>query len=384
MTGATGATDVRSRLDELVEEVRRFVAANPVDALPHDLDARFAWLVDYQRRQHAAGLAVPAWPARWGGRDLALDEAIVVLEELGRARSPELINFVAVEVLAPALMAFVDEARLAAWLPPMASADVVWCQLFSEPDAGSDLASLRTRATPDGDGWRINGRKVWSTWAQFADKGVLLARTGPSESRHRGITAFVLDMRRPGIEVHPLVTMTGAAEFAEVTFDDVYVGPEGLVGEVDGGWAVALHVLANERGPYALRRAAVLRAAMEGVRQLARRAASSAARRRVVDAHVAMWLLDRRIASVAADLEAGRAPGDGAPITKMALTTAEQAVYDAAQDLLGLDGIAGLDEGWAEGWLYSRAASIYGGSAQIQRNVIGERMLGLPPEPRAS
>lgn len=374
------ATLDRPRRAELADEIRRFVAENRTDALPHDLDERFAWLVDYQRRQHAAGLAVPAWPERFGGRGLALDEAIVVLEELGRARSPELINVVAVEVLAPALMAFVDDERLSQWLPPMASADVVWCQLFSEPDAGSDLASLRTRAVADDDAWIVNGRKVWSTWAQFADKGVLLARTGPSDSRHRGITAFVLDMDHPGIEVRPLVTMTGAAEFAEVTFDDVPIGPGGLVGEVDQGWSIALHVLANERGPYALRRAAVLRAAMEGVRELALRSSSRSGRARTVDAHIATWLLDRRIASVAADLQAGRPAGEDAPITKMVMTAAEQAVYDAAQDLLGLAGVAGLDEGWAEGWLYSRAASIYGGSAQIQRNVIGERILGLPAE----
>lgn len=374
----------RAATDTLVEEVRRFVADNPTDQLPLDLDERFQWLVDYQRRLHAAGLAVPAWPERFGGRALPPDQAIAVLEALGRARSPELINFVAVEVLAPALMAFVDDERLSRWLPPMASAERFWCQLFSEPDAGSDLANLRTKAVRDGDSWSITGRKVWSTWAQFADTGLILARTGPADSRHRGISAFVVDMDHPGIQVHPLVTMTGAAEFAEVTFDDVPVDADRVVGEIDRGWAVALHILGNERGPYALRRAAVLRAAMGGVRDLARAsgAAGVAAKAKVVDAHIAMWLLDRRIAAVADDVAAGRPAGEDAPITKMAMTTAEQAVYDAAQELLGLHGVAGLDEGWAEGWLYSRAASIYGGSAQIQRNVIGERILGLPPEPR--
>lgn len=376
------ATLERTRRDELVAEVRRFVETNPIDTIPHELDARFEWLVGYQHRLHQAGLAVPSWPERYGGRGLPPAEAIVVLEELGRARSPELINFVAVEVVAPALMAFVDEARLSRWLPAIASADEVWCQLFSEPDAGSDLASLRTRATESGDGWTISGRKVWSTWAQFAGKGLLLARTGTIESRHRGITAFVIDMEHPGVEVRPLVTMTGTAEFAEVTFDDVPVGPDRVVGDVGKGWSVALLMLANERGPYALRRAAVIRAAMEGVRDLARSSSSRPARSKALDAYIAMWMLDRRIASVAADIEARRPVGDDAPITKMTLTIAEQKVYEAAQDLLGMAGIVGLDGGWTEGWLYSRAASIYGGSAQIQRNVIGERILGLPPEPR--
>ena len=376
--------DVTARRLDLVDEVRRFVADHPTDALPHDLDERFRWLVDYQRELHRAGLAVPSWPEELGGRGLTFDDSIVILEELGRARSPELINFVAVEVIAPALRAFVDDARLRDWLPKMAAADEIWCQLFSEPDAGSDLASLRTRAVADGDGWIVTGRKVWSTWAQFADKGILLARTGAADSRHRGISAFVVDMHHPGIEIRPLVTMTGASEFAEVTFDDVPVDRDGLIGEVDRGWAVTLHVLANERGPYALRRAAVLRAAMRGVVEMARTSHDPAARGPVIDAHVAMWLLDRRIAQVAVDLQAGRSVVDGAPITKVRLTEAEQRIFDAAHRLIGLDGVAGPDDdGWVEGWLYSRAASIYGGSMQIQRNIIGERLLGLPPEPPA-
>lgn len=367
----------------LVDEVARFVRSRPTVDLPEALDERFRWLVGYQGELHRAGLAVPSWPTKFGGRDVPISEAIIILEELGKARSPELINFVAVEVLAPALIAFSDRQQLREWLPRMASADEIWCQLFSEPDAGSDLASLRTRAHPSDGGWRITGRKVWSTWAQFADKGMLLARTGPTDSRHRGISAFVIDMRQPGIEVNPLVTMTGASEFAEVTFDDVPVDADGLIGEVDRGWAVTLHVLANERGPYALRRAAVLRAAMSSVLERARGVDDTGMRARVIDAYIAMWLLDRRISQVADDIQTGQPVGEGAPITKMSLTDAEQLIFDAAHALLGPEGVVGPDDlGWVEGWLYSRAASIYGGSAQVQRNIIGERLLGLPPEPQ--
>src|SRR3954452_24542813 len=243
--------------EALGAEVEAFTARNPAGRPPADLSERFAWLVDYQRRLHEAELAVVSWPKEYGGRGLSLFDAITVAEALGRAEAPELINFVAIEVVAPALMAFADDEQLSRWLPPMASAESVWCQLFSEPDAGSDLASLRTRAVQDGDCWRISGSKVWSTWAQFADKGLLLSRTGPLETRHKTIGAFVIDMRQPGVEVRPLVTMTGSAEFAEVVFDDAIVCGDDVVGDVGKGWSVAMRMLENERGPYALRRVAV-------------------------------------------------------------------------------------------------------------------------------
>jgi alkylation response protein AidB-like acyl-CoA dehydrogenase len=368
----------------LAGEVQEFLSRNPLRRPPSDLAERFAWLVEFQRRLHDAGLAVVSWPSRYGGRGLTPSDAIVVARELGRARAPELINFVAIEVVAPALMAFAEPEALQRWLPPMASAEEVWCQLFSEPDAGSDLASLRTRAHPDGDGWRIAGTKVWSTWAQFAHKGLLLARTGTLESRHRGITAFVVDMRHPGVNVRPLMTMTGAAEFAEVTFTDVPVSSGDLVGEVDHGWAVALRMLENERGPYALRRVAVLSGGLTALHEMARTTSlGSALRHRLVDATVAMWLLERRAARVADLVASGTGLDAEATLTKVALTNAEQTIFSVSHELLGMHATAWVDEPEEiELYLYSRAASIYGGTAEIQRNVISERYLGLPSDPR--
>jgi alkylation response protein AidB-like acyl-CoA dehydrogenase len=369
----------------LSAEVEEFIRRNPVERMPADLDERFAWLVDYQRRMHESDLAVVSWPKEYGGRGLSPFEAIQVAEELGRAKAPELINFVAIEVLAPALMAYGTQEQLERWLPPMGAAERVWCQLFSEPDAGSDLASLRTRAEPCEGGWRITGAKVWSTWAQFAQTGLVLARTGPLDSRHRGISAFVIDMDQPGVEVHPLTTMTGAAEFAEVVFDGALVRSEDLVGEVDRGWAVTLHILENERGPYALRRAAVLGAGMARVREVAgRRPLTRAQRERVVDAEIAMRLLEHRASAIAQLLVDDQPLGMESTLTKVALTEAEQCVFALAHDLLGMDGCAwdGDEPEEVELYLYSRAASIYGGSAQIQRNVLAERFLGLPPEPK--
>ena len=224
----------------------------------------------FQRSLHAAGLAVPTWPVSLGGRGLGAAAAAIVSDELGRAGAPEVINFVATDIVAPTLMRYAEPDRLAALLPPMAGADEIWCQLFSEPDAGSDLAALRTRAVPAGDGWTVTGEKVWSTWAQFARYGLLLARTGDLSQRHRGLTAFVVDMRRPGVSVHPLTTMTGDDEFAAVRFDGVELDGGSVVGEVGEGWAVAMHVLAFERGPYAVRRASVVRGSLERLLREAR------------------------------------------------------------------------------------------------------------------
>lgn len=365
---------------DLDAEVAAFFVANDLGPQPTDLAERFTWLVDYQRRLHDAGLAVVGWPEKWGGRGLGPFDAIRVAESLGRAGAPEVINFVAIEVVAPALIAHATEEQLKRWLVPMAGADEVWCQLFSEPDAGSDLASLRTRAEFDGGGWRINGAKVWSTWAQFAKRGLLLARTGPLDTKHRTIGAFVIDMDQPGVEVRPLVTMTGAAEFAEVVFTDAIVHPDDVVGEPSQGWSVTLKTLESERGPYALRRAAVLGAGLVNVLRTARsRPLDQHLRHRIVDAVIAMRLLDFRASAIARLLDSGQPLGAEATMTKVALTEAEQVIFDVAHELAGMAGVAWSEEpDEVELYLYSRAASIYGGSAQVQRNILAERFLGLP------
>ncbi len=385
MTALMAPSGAVAARDELRRELDDFIASAPTvdDEVPREEHVR--QLVEYQKALHAAGLAVVSWPERFGGRGYGPAETAFVAERLGEARMPELINFVGIEVLAPAMMAFVDADRLERWLPPMAAAEEIWCQMFSEPDAGSDLANLSTRAEPDGDGWRISGQKVWSTWGQFATWGLVLARTGEPGSRHRGITAFVIDMGSDGLETRSLRTMTGEAEFAEVFLDGVYVGREGLVGEVDRGWDVTMHILGSERGPYAVRRASVLRGALGRLVERAReRPLSVEERMAVVRAHESMQLLDHRIAQVVDSLSRGETPGADAALTKMRLTDAEQSIAAAAQLLAGAPGMAWEGEhlpAEVNAYLYSRAASIYGGTAEVQRNIIGERLLGLPREP---
>jgi alkylation response protein AidB-like acyl-CoA dehydrogenase len=372
----------------LGEEVDEFMSTAVIPVPPADegdLDRYIRGLRHFQADLHAAGLAVPSWPERFGGRGLDPIVAAAVAQRLGELGAPELVNFVGLEVLAPGLLRYVDDERLSRWLPPMASAGELWCQLFSEPDAGSDLASLRTTAQVDGDGWRITGQKIWSTWGQYSDWGLVLARTGSAEERHRGITAFVVDMHQDGVNAHPLRAMTGEAEFAEVFLDGVRVGRNGLVGEVGDGWAVTMHILAAERGPYAIHRASLLRKTVGEVLEAARRRCGSgkqsAEERDVItSAVIACRILDLHIGQVAARLAKGEMPGPESALTKLLLGTTEQRLLDAAATLLGPGAMAwgGERPEWVGAWLYSRAATIYGGSAQIQRNLIGERLLGLP------
>jgi alkylation response protein AidB-like acyl-CoA dehydrogenase len=365
------------------DEVRVFTSHLDPEPRHHSTDDQFKFLVEFQHRLHEAGLATVAWPVEYGGRGLSPTEYAIVCDELGRARAPEVINFVGIDVIAPALLVYADREQLTAWLPLMASAQEIWCQLFSEPDAGSDLASLRTRAERGPDGWTINGQKVWSTWAQYATWGLLLARTGTAEERHRGITAFVFDMATPGIEVRPLKTMTGSAEFAEIFFDNVQLPAEALMGEVGGGWDVAQVMLTAERGPYAIRRSAVLRGALTGLHHLASGTTDLLIRQRVAGATIAMELLDLRIADVVTTLDRGEQIGTESALTKLLLGQVEQTIFSVALDVLGMSALSADPDdvemaAWEERYLYSRSSTIYGGTQQIQRNIVGERLLGLP------
>jgi alkylation response protein AidB-like acyl-CoA dehydrogenase len=368
---------------EFRDEVRQFTSQLEPERRHYSTDDQFKFLVDFQSQLHQAGLAAVAWPTEYGGRGMGAVEYAIVCDELGRARAPEVINFVGIDVIAPALLTYADTEQLRGWLPPMASAQEIWCQLFSEPDAGSDLASLRTRAELGPDGWTLNGQKVWSTWAQYATWGLLLARTGTAEERHRGISAFVFDMSTPGLEVRPLKTMTGSAEFAEIFFDNVVVSTESLMGEVGGGWDVAQVMLTAERGPYAIRRSAVLRGALTGLHQLASGSTDRLIRQRVAEATIAMEILDLRIADVVATLDRGQQIGTDSALTKLLLGQVEQTIFSAAMDVLGMAAM-GADpddidlSAWLERYLYSRSSTIYGGTQQIQRNIVGERLLGLP------
>src|SRR4051812_30155600 len=269
------ATDPERRLQE---EVREFLAAESLGttAMPHALDERIEVLRAWQARCYEAGFVGRAWPRAFGGAGAPASEQIVIDQELAAAGAPEFANVVGLDVLGPSLLRFGTDAQRRRHIPPILSAEEIWCQGFSEPEAGSDLASLRTRAFDDGESFVVSGQKTWVSWGQFARWCGVLARTEPDAPRHRGISLLIVDMRSPGLELRPMTQITGHAEFCELFFDDVVVPKANLVGERGDGWKIALHTLGHERGTAALPRQVKLRTWLD-------RAVAAAAQRELID-----------------------------------------------------------------------------------------------------
>ena len=364
--------------------------------VPADFDERVAFLRGWQRRLHEAGLVNVSWPREHGGRGATLMEQLVANHEMARAGAPELIGVVGLEVVGPTIVEHGTARQKAAFLPGILSADDIWCQGFSEPDAGSDLASLRTRAEDRGDHFVVRGQKTWTSWAQYASWCGLLARTDPDAPAHRGISYLIVDMRSPGIEVRPLVQVTGDAEFSEVYFDDVVVPRDMILGELNAGWGLAMHTLTNERGPAVAGRQVKLRVLLDGLVEEASRVPRDGApaiddpavRAALARAHVEIEVLRHQCyRSVGAAVARGQA-GLESSVDKLFMATAEQRLGEACLAVLGPyatqpDGSPWDADNrlWQSTYLYGRAASIYGGTAQIQKNIIALRILGLPRSP---
>src|ERR671929_1374566 len=252
------ATESERRLQE---EVRAFLARADLEAsrLPHALDERIDVLRGWQARCYEAGYVGRAWPRAFGGGGAPAAEQIVIDQELAAAGAPEFVNVVGLDVLGPSLLRFATDEQRRRHIPPILSADEIWCQGFSEPDAGSDLASLRTRAVERDDHFVVSGQKTWVSWGQFARWCGVLARTDDAAARHKGISMLIVDMRAPGVELRPMTQITGHAEFCELFLDDVVVPKENLLGARGDGWKIALHTLGHERGTAALPRQVKLR-----------------------------------------------------------------------------------------------------------------------------
>jgi len=282
------------------------------------------------------------------------------------------------EVLAPTTITFAPPALAAEVVPRLLRGDEIWCQGFSEPGTGSNLASLTCRATRTSDGWRVTGQKVWTSFAQYAARCVLLTRTGPRESAHRGVTALFVDMDSPGITIRPLRTMDGSEEFSEVFYDDVAVPLERTLGEVDHGWAVAMDMLPYERSTSLWHRCAYLQRRLERLLATVPDGALSA----LEVGEVTQLLLAFRARSRGTQyrMAEGARLGAETSIDKVLIAAAEQAVLDLVATGLASDIVAGDDptsDRWRAEFLYSRAATIYGGTAEIQRNIIARRLLDL-------
>ena len=368
--------DFKAAVDRWLEEQEDELA--PDFAGIGTLDQQMVQLRKVMRLGYETGFTRRGWPERVGGLGGSnllrayLGEALTVrdLVEPGNYSMPE--------VLAPTMIDFAPADLAAAMVPRLLSGEEVWCQGFSEPGTGSNLASLACRATGDGDGWRVNGQKVWTSLAQYARRCVLLTRTGTPESAHRGITAFFVDMDSPGITVRPIETMHGVAEFSEVFYDDVFVPRERILGQVDGGWSVAMDLLPYERSTALWHRAAHLQRRLEQL--VAEAPAGSLDPAAVGDVIELVWALRSRSRATQHRLAAGDTLGPETSIDKVLVATAEQAVFDLAGEGLGASLALGDDPEsgqWRAEYLFSRAASIYGGSAEIQRNIIARRLLDL-------
>jgi alkylation response protein AidB-like acyl-CoA dehydrogenase len=350
---------------------------------PGTLDEQMAQMQRVKSILFDAGWMRFGWPERVGG----LGGSPMLRTELGAVLAGRDLTdpglFSLIEVLAPTLIDFAAPELAAVVVPRLLSGAEMWCQGFSEPGTGSDLSSLSCRAVPDGDAstastWVINGQKVWTSLAQYADRCVLLTRTGPADSRHRGITAFFVDMDTPGITVAPLEMINGVREFAEVYFDDVAVPADRILGAVNGGWAVAMSILPYERSSCFWQRIAFLYRRLEEL--VAVVPDDDRTREAVGNAYVQLHALRARSRLTQHRLAEGATLGAETSIDKVLVATAEHAVYDAVRRLLA--GVVEIDDSaagalWRSEYLYSRAATIYGGTAEVQRNIIARRLLDL-------
>jgi len=334
-----------------------------------------------QRALWNEGFTRWGWPPECGGNGGSAVLRAAVYEQLvlDGFRIPQ--PMLTAETLGPAVVALSPELA-ATYLGGCLRGDEVWCQGFSEPEAGSDLASLRCRATPTGDGWSVSGQKVWSSLGTVAQRTAMLARTG--EPGHRGITMLLIDLDSPGCEVRPIRASSGRNEFAEVFFDETPVGPDRVVGEVNGGWGVAMYLLQWERGMYGFLRQSVLHARLADLLRKVGEPPSDAIGQ-VSDAWVRLSALRSMTAKTVQQLARGENLGPAISLDKALLAMAEQDVLECERKLLPLEfafGDGQDDEVFRGDWFFSRMASIYGGAIEIQRTLIAERVLGLPRSPR--
>jgi alkylation response protein AidB-like acyl-CoA dehydrogenase len=353
----------------------------------------FELLRDWQRKLHAAGFIGLTWPKEYGGRGLTFMEEMLLAQEMALAKAPPVLNILGVGMAGPTIIAYGTEEQKKRYPPKILSADEIWCQGYSEPNAGSDLASLQTRAVRDGEYYVINGQKVWTSLAHAADWMMLLARTDPDAPKHKGITYFLLDMHLPGVTVKPLRQLTGDAEFNEVFFDNVRVHESQVLGGVNNGWAVGLTTLMYERLALGFGLQVRLRIALDGLIEMARRMESTGRavtrdpvmRQKIAQVWIDTECLKLTGARAITRLLKGELPGPEASTGKMGWVETHQRLEELAMEIQGpyaqlTTGSERAIEGglWQHAFLRSRANSIEGGTTEIQKNIIGERVLGLP------
>ena len=339
----------------------------------------------WQRLLFDDGWAGITWPTEYGGRGGSAVESMIWNQEMGRYGVTVGPFAVGIGMAGPTILRHGTDAQKDRFLPPLLRGEELWCQLFSEPEAGSDLAALRTRAVRDGDEWVVTGQKVWTSSAEVSDWGILLARTDPDATKRKGITYFLLDMRTPGVDVRPLRQMTGSSHFSEVFLDAVRIPADLVLGEVHGGWAVTATTLANERGLIAGGNKSSDAVALCALAGKLGRADDPVLRQKLVDCLIRQRIQTYHGYRLQTALSQGRQPGPETSIMKLFAAEYLRRLGAAALELLGADGMrAGEGPGqgaWQARFLHAPAIGIAGGSNEVQRNIIGERVLGLPREP---
>ena len=373
-------------------DLRAWLEANAPGPEPEPIDDWIAYGKKWQRKLYEAGWCGVHWPKAYGGRGATVLEQIIFQEEMARAKTPLLINLAGLTMGGPVLIAHGTEAQKRRHLQAILAADEIWCQGFSEPNAGSDLAALKTRAVLDGDSFVVNGQKVWTSFARYADWCMLLVRTDPDAPKHKGITFLLADMHSPGVTVRPLKQISGEEDFNEVFFEDVRVPREQVIGTVNAGWDIAITTLMHERQTLTFSRQLQSRVALNELLALAQRhpPAAPAARQPLLRQKLAAAYIDSEAMKYTAlrnltRVLRGGSPGPEGSVEKLFWSEMYQRLLETAMELEGPYGQLlktsphALDEGkWPHLMLYSRGRTIAAGSSEIQRNIIAERVLGLP------
>jgi alkylation response protein AidB-like acyl-CoA dehydrogenase len=363
------------------DELRAWIEENHPGPAPQGGDqAQYEFEREWQRKLHAAGWAGVSWPKEYGGRGATLIEQSIFGEELARAKAPRPANVLGLVMGGPVVIAHGTEEQKERYLEPILSAEEIWCQGFSEPESGSDLASLKTKAVKENGGWRITGQKVWTTFAHEAKWCMLVARTDPDVPKHKGLTYFLMDMEQDEVEVRPLRQITGEAEFNELFIENAYVPDENVVGGVGNGWMVAITTLMNERAGLGASAALGLANALDELIELAKErgvAEDPLIRDKVARLKIGIeGLRLGAMRALTATMKVG-IPGPEGSIAKLQWSSTNQALTELALEVGGVDTLAKGDL-WAYRFLRSRANSIEGGTSDVLRNIVAERVLGLP------
>src|SRR5436190_7356078 len=383
------------------QTTRRWFAEHTPKVEPKTLAGRKPW----HRTMYAAGYVGMLWPKEYGGRGATPMQQAIVQDEMARASAPPPINGLGIGFIGPTIIVHGTEAQKQRYLQKILTAEEIWCQLYSEPNAGSDLAGLTTRADDAGDHFVVNGQKIWTSSGPIADWGILLARTDAKVAKHKGISCLLLNMRQPGVEVRPLRQITGSSLFSEVFMTNARADRRDLIGRLNQGWEIAQTTLGFERGSNSLGRvtryAIAFNQLVRAAKELRRdgRPLIEDPRVRAKLGKIYAELEVQRYAGlrVLSALNRGESPGAASSITKLSYTEFEKRYYELALEILGpwgqlvtareefeeIDTSSGEPGTWATAFLWSRAGTIYSGSSEIQKNIIGERVLGLPKEVRA-